>query len=674
MAEVRLILFYIIMRNQVNRLKYLILIVLLSSNCSKNIFNPEERDVLSLQNTKEISSQTIKKYLNSSDKVKNRLALACANSDNPEIIPDLINIYNQSSPGIRKNVAFALSQFQYPRSKNFLVNSLIKESSAEVTEQLALSLGKLGERSDLVFLLEHRNQINISRLILLRSIGYFFDNNVLTNKSIKYCIESLDTTNTHTRLEAATTLTRCEQLDLLNQNIDKLIKFYRKSNEQVKVKLIKIINKLNFKNKVNFYRSIMQESSKLVKVEAAKSLSAFDNSISIMRDILNQSDNSQIKAIILKHITGNLKFIKNLESKLVNIFETDSSHYLRGLAYQNLIAAYPDKYNFNIQQNQNLLYYKVKGFGYIRKISIIDSLYKYSYHQNSKISTTSYQGLLSVTTHFYQNGGLSKNQFKKYIVRGLESLDPVQIALAIRQIRTHTLNSKNLRKKMYKPIPFLMKKNNPEALLELIETIRFLYPQDGVDPLWKLMESNIYPVAQKAADVLKTLYNVEINKAKDLNYTPPEQRNLKKLYQYGLSTKIKFITEKGKFIIKASGRYTPYTYSAFLRMVDNNFYDRLTFHRVIPNFVIQGGDPRGDGWGGPDFSLLTEVAPVSFICGSVGMASAGTDTEGSQFFITTSHQPHLDYEYTNFGKVIKGMDVIRNIEPGNKILSAHIME
>jgi cyclophilin family peptidyl-prolyl cis-trans isomerase len=663
------------MRNQVNKLKYLILVILLSSHCSNIVFNPEEKEILSLQNSKNISSKTIRKYLNSSERVKDRLVLACANSDNPEIIPDLIKIYNQSSPGVRKNVAFALSQFQDPRSKNFLVKNLIKESCPEIKEQLALSLGKIGEKADLVFLLGHQNQINLSRLILLRTIGYFFDNNLITEKAINYCIESLDAADYPIGLEAATTLTRCEQLDQLNKNVNEIVKFFTESiNDQVKIKLIKILNKLNFKDKLNFYRSIMQDSSPLVKVEAAKNLIEFDNSITLLRDIFNRAGDNQVRATILKQITGNLKLVKQLESELIDIFETDSSHYLRGLAYQNLITISPDKYNINLQHNENLLYYKVNGFGHIRKIAAIDTLYKYSYHSNPKISTAAYQSLLAVATHFYENEGLSKNQLKKYIIWGLESLDPVQIALAIRYIRAHTLNSNNIRQKMYKPIPFLIKKNNPEALLELIETIRFLYPQDGVDPLWQLMDSESYTVAQKAAQVLKSLYNVEINKDAGLNYRPPEERNLKRLDRYGLNTKIKFITEKGNFVIQVSGRYTPYTYSAFLKLVESRFYNGLSFHRVIPNFVIQGGDPRGDGWGGPGFSLLTEVAPISFSCGAVGMANAGPDTEGSQFFITTSYQPHLDYEYTNFGKVVKGMDIIRNIAPGDKIQSARIME
>ncbi|MGD2086743.1 MAG: peptidylprolyl isomerase [Candidatus Aminicenantes bacterium] len=91
-------------------------------------------------------------------------------------------------------------------------------------------------------------------------------------------------------------------------------------------------------------------------------------------------------------------------------------------------------------------------------------------------------------------------------------------------------------------------------------------------------------------------------------------------------------------------------------------------HRVVPNFVIQDGCPRGDGVGGPAFTIGSELGPLHYEEGTVGMASAGKDTEGSQWFITHSPTPHLDGRYTIFGKVTAGMDVVHKIEVGDKIL------
>ncbi len=111
----------------------------------------------------------------------------------------------------------------------------------------------------------------------------------------------------------------------------------------------------------------------------------------------------------------------------------------------------------------------------------------------------------------------------------------------------------------------------------------------------------------------------------------------------------------------------PLTVLNFVRLVEQGFFDKLTFHRVVPNFVIQGGDPRGDSWGSPGYAIRSEFNMRRYLRGTVGMASAGKDTEGSQFFITHSPQPHLDGHYTVFGQVTSGMGVVDAIQEGDTL-------
>jgi len=126
-------------------------------------------------------------------------------------------------------------------------------------------------------------------------------------------------------------------------------------------------------------------------------------------------------------------------------------------------------------------------------------------------------------------------------------------------------------------------------------------------------------------------------------------------------------TDRGRIVIDLFGRGAPITVNAFLQLVDQRVFDGRTFHRVVPNFVIQGGDPRGDGWGGPGFALRDEINRVRYERGTVGMALSGPDTGGSQFFITHSPQPHLDGTYPVIGRVISGMDVVDLITRGDRI-------
>jgi cyclophilin family peptidyl-prolyl cis-trans isomerase len=133
------------------------------------------------------------------------------------------------------------------------------------------------------------------------------------------------------------------------------------------------------------------------------------------------------------------------------------------------------------------------------------------------------------------------------------------------------------------------------------------------------------------------------------------------------------LTDKGKIVIQFFREEAPLATSNFIRLVLSDFYDGLSFHRVVPNFVVQGGCPRSDGWGGPGYAIRCEYNKLHYGRGMVGMAHAGKDTGGSQFFITQSPQPHLDGKYTIFGEVIEGLDIIDNILPGDKIISINIL-
>ena len=130
-------------------------------------------------------------------------------------------------------------------------------------------------------------------------------------------------------------------------------------------------------------------------------------------------------------------------------------------------------------------------------------------------------------------------------------------------------------------------------------------------------------------------------------------------------------TDRGRIVIELFADETPVTAANFFSLAHDGFYDGLTFHRVVSGFVIQGGCPRGDGWGGPGYSIPCEVTARPYERGSVGMALAGRDTGGSQFFITHSPQPHLDGRYTLFGRVKEGMDVVDRIQPGDRIVRVY---
>jgi cyclophilin family peptidyl-prolyl cis-trans isomerase/HEAT repeat protein len=131
-------------------------------------------------------------------------------------------------------------------------------------------------------------------------------------------------------------------------------------------------------------------------------------------------------------------------------------------------------------------------------------------------------------------------------------------------------------------------------------------------------------------------------------------------------TEVTITTNKGVIVVELYPQWAPGSVANFLELAGTGFYNGKSFHRVVLNFVIQGGCPRGDGYGALDYSIRSEIGLTWFNTGGyLGMASAGPDTEGTQFFITHSPAPHLDGNYTIFGKVKRGMEVVEQIGPGD---------
>lgn len=140
-------------------------------------------------------------------------------------------------------------------------------------------------------------------------------------------------------------------------------------------------------------------------------------------------------------------------------------------------------------------------------------------------------------------------------------------------------------------------------------------------------------------------------------------------------TKAVLTTEKGTFTIDLLPEDAPLTVDNFIKLARSRYFNGVEVHRVVPNFVMQDGDPRGDGNGGPGWSIRCEINMVPFDRGAVGMALSGKDTGGSQWFVTHSPQPHLDGGYTVFGHVNEtDMKVVDNIVRGDKIISVRIVE
>lgn len=172
--------------------------------------------------------------------------------------------------------------------------------------------------------------------------------------------------------------------------------------------------------------------------------------------------------------------------------------------------------------------------------------------------------------------------------------------------------------------------------------------EEPKDPVSKVVQD----LAQKKVENSSPEGNINQEKMN----TQQTTIDLNKKYQ------AKFKTNYGEFTISLFAKETPITVNNFVTLARKKFYDGLIFHRVIPDFMIQGGDPDGNGTGGPGYTFKDETSPRKIVKGSLAMANAGPNTNGSQFFIVTANEtPWLDGRHTNFGEVVLGLDVVEKI-------------
>jgi len=133
-------------------------------------------------------------------------------------------------------------------------------------------------------------------------------------------------------------------------------------------------------------------------------------------------------------------------------------------------------------------------------------------------------------------------------------------------------------------------------------------------------------------------------------------------------------TAKGDLALELYPQDAPVTVNSFVTLARKGFYNGLTFHRIIPDFMAQGGDPSGNGTGGPGYKFQDEFSSRTHQAGSLSMANSGPDTNGSQFFICYTPQPHLNGKHTVFGQLTQGMDVLKKLVNGDKMIEVVITE
>lgn len=271
-------------------------------------------------------------------------------------------------------------------------------------------------------------------------------------------------------------------------------------------------------------------------------------------------------------------------------------------------------------------------------------------------------------------GNIDTREAREMILQSLAINDMVVTAIAASILK----DNKEFAEKAVEPLIQSYQALKPPVDVEskqvIIEALGEMKDERAVPLLESVLSDSEHVVRGYAADALK---NITGNDYSDRigEKMPNKPLDFEFINKMRTSANLKAVihTEIGNIELLLFPDEAPLTCMNFVLLAKKGFYDGIIFHRVVPNFVIQAGDPRGDGWGGPGYSIRSEFNLFEYKEGTVGMASAGKDTEGSQFFVTHSPAPHLNGRYTIFARVTEGMKTVESILEGSKIQTIEIV-
>lgn len=274
---------------------------------------------------------------------------------------------------------------------------------------------------------------------------------------------------------------------------------------------------------------------------------------------------------------------------------------------------------------------------------------------------------------------LDSTQVDLYVREALADPDMMPVVFALEQIGTRRLT------KYIPDIQDMMAHSNEldldirrsliDVIEQLIDTTNTAADTTMAELLIQGLFDSEYVVRRKSAEV----YLEHFERDRSGLVTPAdtrisERRLRSTLTDYDVNPVAVITTSRGEIEMELRFDLAPLTVLNFIDLAEDGFYDGLGFHRVVPNFVVQGGCPRGDGWGGPAHLIRCEYSDTPYQRGTVGIATSGRDTGGSQFFFCHSPQPHLEARYTIFAQVLYGMDIVDRMVVGDLIEGITIQE
>ncbi|MBI5463817.1 MAG: peptidylprolyl isomerase [Ignavibacteriales bacterium] len=677
-----------------------------------------EREILTLQDQRSLGEGKLVQYLKHRDK-KLRLsaAIAIANIQDSSALESLLPSLHDPDAGVRQGVALAIGQIGSTSSGLALLSALKQERDPVVQGRLLEAIGRCCNVLVLDSLIDHcrRPRVLLPKKDIALAIARAALRQVKTESAIWYAFDLLKISDDDVRWMALYSLWRCAPNGLIDVEIAKRAKLLAEqcsnSSTEVRSNLATLFGRSKASAAVSLLKELARTEERRndwrVSVQIVRALAA---QVSANGELLPfivrslDSRNDHVVIACLQSLSGISSTVIHgttsdslLGMKLNRFAQTTSeAELVRGEAFVALGKHYPDalsKLTYLLADKQLSLRVKAKLIeGISMQVAPKNFQLIQQYLDDDSVRTT--MAAWDFIKRITSTAGLKILRRDSILWKTIPQtiLEKMKHALAMHDMAITTVVANafadtgfarlfsgeqrlgvvvpefiNAYKKLKSP-------DDVEAMQAVLETLGKIGNADCIATLESALRDPDRTVARQAAEALKRVtgnnYDTLVAKSTKPIYTDYDWPTLESIK---LNQQVEIQTDKGVIRILLLKEAAPFTVLSFVKLAQKGFYNRLLFHRVVPNFVIQGGDPRGDGWGGPGYAIRSEIGLVNYQRGSCGIASAGKDTEGCQFFITHAPTPHLDGRYTIFAKVVKGMNVVDKMQVGDTIVSVRLV-
>jgi len=631
-----------------------------SQKIVENIYKDEVlQTIYTLQD--ERNSTKLMKYLNNEyPEYRKAAVLAFASIQDSMAIMPIAALFADEDENIRISVAYTLGQIKHASAENILLSAFQSEKSNEVKKNILEALGKCGTEVGLNFVASF--SFRKDEILLLTGQAWaltrFAQQGLISKQSTAKAIELLSTPNISEKIRFIISFyfVRAKELDLSSYQNELISAYKTDGYVYTRMNLAAAMGKAKTMNVLDFLKSILKSNTDYrIKVNVIEAFRKFE-----------YSDVANVVFSLLKDANVNVG-IKASEFFVEKGEQTDAKKYFDLARKLN-----------NWRLRTNLLAASLKYSELSAKADISNSItsgYEVAENIYEKAS------LLKALSGDIQNYKFIESQIfssKEYVIKsyGMEALVEIRRNSDFDAI-AKTLSAKG--ENLFDDFALIFKRAIQSAdvamisiTAEILRDKQFKYNEVYKNTYFLTQALNQCQLPQDIEAYLELQKTISYINGSELAILPQKNQlsiDWKLVVSISPIQKMLIKTTKGEITIQLLVNESPGSVASFVKLAKEGFYNGKMFHRVVPNFVAQDGCPRGDGWGSPDFTIRSEFYPRYYNEGAVGMASAGKDTESSQWFITHNPTSHLDGRYTIFANVVEGMEVVHKLEIGDKIIS-----